>query len=104
MVGNDDRPGKRVRLSLVDSTPRSDDGPLGDMKRQAAAWEQSQPDDRPVWLDEIGLEPEEVEQLRGEGAELRVLRAMGRRLRQEGRARTLDAYRELLAVDDGSES
>jgi hypothetical protein len=104
-VGAGEPSDKVVRLRLIGAAAsregEGDDRLRDQMLSRIASWEQARGDARPVWLDDIGLEPDEVDQLRSEGAPLHVLRGLGRRLREDGRERTLEAYRDLLAdVDD----
>ena len=103
---NDDRERQRVRLRLVDTSAVAGSPGSGlreEMRQRARAWDGGPQDQRPVWLDEIGLSEHEVAELRVEGAQLHVLRAIGRRLRQEGRERTLAAYVNALAKSQQAE-
>jgi hypothetical protein len=103
VAGEDKRQGQRVHLRLIDSPPRADSELIEEMKRKAAAWEKTETEDRPVWLDEVGLELDEVEQLRSEGMPLHELRAIGRRLRREGSEISLAVFRGTLEKTDAGE-
>ena len=94
-------PPKKLRLTVVSPAP-SPSKEAGDLAvEMAAAVEQfeaqmaSEPG-RPVALEETGLDQAEVDTLLSEGLTLPQLRAMGRRLRAEGREQKIEVYRQLL--------
>lgn len=94
-----------VRLKVIsgvsgaESTDPGTQDLLSRVKAAAEAFERelkNSPDEKPIWLEEVGLRPSAVDLLLEQGVELHFLRSTARHLRARGLARCESNFRRVI--------